>query len=191
MDVPRAELLKVGPIPTRALVGADHTISLQSLSALGVQLLGRLRAIDDGIAHFDMDVSENLAHGDATSAEMKEHVDLWVAANGLVFPPPHPEPAETCAPRLPDPPIDRLDLLRSIGSVVWCTGVRGDYSYLRVPAALDHRGAPVEEGGLTRVPGLCIAGVPYSVARRSGTILAAGPDAKRMVNHIEAFLGRA
>jgi len=190
-DIPRTELLKVGPIATRPLVGADHTISLQSLSALGVVLLGRLRAVEAGIAHFDTDVRANIDHGDTTAAEMKKRIDLWVVAQGIDCPPPVPDPTDDVAPRLPDPPIDRLDLLRSIGSVVWCTGVRGDYSFLRVSGALDERGAPIEEGGLTRVPGLCIAGVPYSVNRRSGTILAAGPDAMRMVNHIEAFLGHA
>ncbi|MCU9849901.1 NAD(P)-binding domain-containing protein [Defluviimonas sp. WL0024] len=188
MDIPKANLLAAGPIPTRALVGADHTISLQSLSAQGVQLLGRLTAIDAGRAHFDSDVSVNVAFGDTTAAETKARIDAWLTANGIMAPAARTDPAETVVPTLPDPAILELDLTQSVGSVVWCTGVRGDYTFLRVPAVLDNRGAPIESGGLTRVAGLCIAGVPYSVSRRSGTILAAAPDAERMVNHVEMVL---
>jgi len=46
LDVPRKELvLASGKLPARALVGATHTISLQSLSAQGVVLLGRFRGV--------------------------------------------------------------------------------------------------------------------------------------------------
>jgi putative flavoprotein involved in K+ transport len=72
--------------------------------------------------------------------------------------------------------------------VIWCTGVRGDYRFLRVPGALDERGAPIEAGGITAVPGLYFGGVPYSLSRRSGTILAAAPDAERIAAHIVEVL---
>ncbi|MFT2214862.1 hypothetical protein ACLJYM_23740 [Rhizobium giardinii] len=47
MDTTRRELLQQGPIPGRPLQGALHTISLQSLSAQGVVLLGRPTGVDD------------------------------------------------------------------------------------------------------------------------------------------------
>ena len=190
MDIPKADLLTEGPIPTRALVGADHTISLQSLSAQGVQLLGRLRAVEAGRAHFDSDVSVNVAFGDTTAAETKARIDAWLTANGIMAPAAQTDPAETVVPTLPDPAILKRNPKRRVGSVVWCTGVRGDYTFLRVPAILDNRGASVESGGLTRVAGLCIACVPYSVSRRSGTILAAGPDAVRMADHFDAVVSK-
>lgn len=188
LDIPRTELLQAGPIATRGLVGADHTISLQSLSALGVVLLGRLQGIEGEIARFDDGVRENIRHGDRTASDLKARIDAWLAANGVKAPPAQPDPAETVEPVLPSVPIRELDLSQGFGAIVWCTGVRGDYHFLRVPGALDDRGAPVETGGLTRVPGLCIAGVPYSISRRSGTILAAEMDAVRMADHIEEFL---
>lgn len=189
IDVPKSELLKSGPIPTRGLTGADHSISLQSLSALGVVLLGRLQGIEAGIARFDDSVRENIAHGDRTASDLKARIDAWLVANGREAPPAQPDPTETVAAVLSPTPIWNLDLSDGFGAIVWCTGVRGDYRFLKVPGALDDRGVPVEVGGVTRVPGFCIAGVPYSISRRSGTILAAGMDAVRMVDHIEAHLG--
>jgi putative flavoprotein involved in K+ transport len=47
LDVPRKDILRAsGKPPPRALHGATHTISLQSLSAQGVVLLGRFQGID-------------------------------------------------------------------------------------------------------------------------------------------------
>ena len=56
-DVPRRELiLENGRLPPRPLLGATHTISLQSLSAQGVVLLGRCRGVVNGSLAFGDEV---------------------------------------------------------------------------------------------------------------------------------------
>ena len=88
-DIPRKNF--VGPdgrIAGRPLVGARHTISLQSLSAQGVVLLGRFTGIADGRLTFADDVCENIRLGDEAAAKTRRHIDDHIARHGLDAPRP-------------------------------------------------------------------------------------------------------
>ena len=96
-----------------------------------------------------------------------------------------PDPAETVAVRLPNPPIRSLDLAeRGITTVIWCTGFQGDFTWVRLPGALDTRGQPVHEDGVTKHRGVYFAGLDLAVTRKSGTILAVTDESARLVEHI-------
>ena len=185
-DVPRKDL--VGPdgrIPGRPLIGARHTISLQSLSAQGVVLLGRFAGIADGRLTFADDVCENIRLGDEASAKTRRHIDDYIARHGLDAPLATDDPAETVAPRLPNPPILSLDPSEHhLTTVIWCTGFEGDYSFVQVPGALNARGQPFEDEGLTEAPGIYFAGVDFSSTRKSGLIMGIAEEARRLVGHI-------
>ena len=187
-DIPRKDF--VGPdgrIPGRPLVGARQTISLQSLSAQGVVLLGRLIGIADGRLIFADDVCENIRLGDEGSANTRQHIDDYIARHGIDAPPATDDPAETVAPRLPTPPILSLDPNEhDLTTVIWCTGFEGDYSFVQVPGVLDLRGQPLESEGLTEAPGIYFAGVDFSSTRKSGTIAGIAEEAQRLVGHIVA-----
>ena len=119
----------------RPLLGALHTISLQSLSTQGVVLLGRfLIGIANGRLIFADDVRENMQFGDEAAAEARRHIDDYIARNCLDAQPAIDDPAETVAPRLPNPPILSLDPSEHhLSTVIWCTGFEGDYSFVQVP----------------------------------------------------------
>jgi putative flavoprotein involved in K+ transport len=185
-DVPRKDL--VGPdgrIPGRPLIGARHTISLQSLSAQGVVLLGRLTGVTDGRLIFADDVCQNIRLGDEASAKTRRHIDDHIARHGLDAPPAIDDPAETVAPRLENPPILSLDPSEHrLTTVIWCTGFEGDYSFVQVPGVLNARGQPLEDEGLTEAPGIYFAGVDFSSTRKSGLIMGIAEEAQRLVGHI-------
>jgi putative flavoprotein involved in K+ transport len=187
-DIPRKNF--VGPdgrIPGRALIGARHTISLQSLSAQGVVLLGRFTGIANGRLTFADDVRENVRLGDEAAAKTRRHIDDYIARHGLDAPLATDDPAETVAPRLPNPPILSLDPSEHhLTTVIWCTGFEGDYSFVQVPGVLNARGQPLEDEGLTEAPGLYFAGVDFSSTRKSGLIVAIAEEAQRLVGHIVA-----
>jgi len=187
-DIPRKDF--VGPdgrFAGRPLAGAGHTISLQSLSAQGVVLLGRFTGIADGRLTFADDVCENIRLGDEASAKTRRHIDDHIARHGLNAPAAIDDPAETVAPRLPNPPILSLDPSEHhITTVIWCTGFEGDYSFVQVPGVLNARGQPLEDEGLTEAPGLYFAGVDFSSTRKSGLIVAIAEEAQRLVGHIVA-----
>ncbi|HEX2135805.1 MAG TPA: NAD(P)/FAD-dependent oxidoreductase [Microvirga sp.] len=188
MDVPRKEFIDPsGRIAPRPLIGAGHTISLQSLSAQGVSLLGRFTGVADGRLTFADDLPDNLRFADETSANLKRQIDDHIARHGLDAPPAEHDPAEVVSPRLPDPPLRSLDPAeRGIATAIWCTGFDGDFSWVRLPGALNARGQPVQEDGRTALPGLYFAGLDFASTRRSGTVLAAAEESARLVGHILA-----
>ena len=128
-DVPRRELiLENGKLPPRPLLGATHTISLQSLSAQGVVLLGRFRGVENGSLIFGDELGEHMRFADEASADAKRVIDEYIERAGLDAPAAEDDPAETVAPRLADPPIRSIELAASgISSIIWCTGFSGDF----------------------------------------------------------------
>ncbi|MET0598756.1 MAG: NAD(P)/FAD-dependent oxidoreductase [Mesorhizobium sp.] len=190
-DVPRRELVgENGKLPRRPLLGATHTISLQSLSAQGVVLLGRFEGVVNGNLAFGDDLAEHMRYADQASAEAKRVIDEYIEGAGLDAPPAEEDPAETATPRLPDPPIRSIDVAASgISSIVWCTGFSGDFSWLNLPGALDAAGQPIHEDGVGTLPGLHFAGIDFGSTRKSGTIPAVAEEAEIQVGRILDELG--
>jgi putative flavoprotein involved in K+ transport len=187
LDVRREEVIRLaGRIPARGVLGSEHTISLQSLGAQGVVLLGRLTGAENGgrLTLAD-DLEANVRFGDQASDNVKRHIDDYISQARIDAPLSDPDPAETVAWRRPDSVIGSLDLSGSgITSVVWCTGFKGDFSYVRLADALDTAGQPVHTDGVGVLPGLYFAGLDFASTRKSGIILAIAEEAPRLVEHI-------
>ncbi|AZO03439.1 NAD(P)/FAD-dependent oxidoreductase [Mesorhizobium sp. M2A.F.Ca.ET.043.02.1.1] len=192
-DVPRCQLIveNGGRPPARPLLGATHTISLQSLSAQGVVLLGRFNGIVNGSLAFGDDVDDHMRFADETSAYAKRVIDEYIERAGIDAPPAEDDPAETVASSVPSPPIRSIGLAASgISSIIWCTGFSGDFSWVKVPGALDQAGQPKHEDGIGTIPGLYFAGLDFGVTRKSGTIPAVAEEADHLVSHIAAKVSR-
>ncbi len=72
-------------------------------------------------------------------------------------------------------------------NVVWCTGFRNDYGWIRFPLPLDEDGFPAQErGAVTGLPGLYFTGLLFLDSFASMLILGAGRDSRRVVDHIGA-----
>ena len=185
-DVPRRELiLENGKPPARPLLGATHTISLQSLSAQGVVLLGRFSGVVNGSLAFGNEVGDHMRFADEASADAKRVIDEYIERAGLDAPPAEDDPAETVVPCVPNPPIRSINLAASgISSIIWCTGFTGDFSWVKLPGALNEAGQPIHEDGIGAVPGLYFAGLDFASTRKSGTIPAVAEEADHLVNHL-------
>ena len=98
---------------------------------------------DGGRLSFADDVEANVRFADEASDKVKRYIDDYIGRAGIDAPVSEPDPAETVAMRQPNPTIGSLDLSRSgITSVVWCTGFKGDFSWVRLPDALDAPDSP-------------------------------------------------
>jgi putative flavoprotein involved in K+ transport len=186
-DVPRKDFLEPsGHIAARPLLGVGHTISLQSLSAQGVVLLGRFTGIAGGThLTFADDLEENIRFGDEASTAFKRYIDDYIAREGLDAPAADPDPAETVALRLPDPPIRSFNPAEpGITTVIWCTGFEGEFGWVQLPGVLDARGRPMHEEGIAAQPGIYFAGLESPNSRRAGTMLGIAGEARRIVKHI-------
>ncbi|MGX1261748.1 putative flavoprotein involved in K+ transport [Sinorhizobium fredii] len=186
LDMPRSEIIPPsGKLPPRGLLGATHTISLQTLSAQGVVLLGRFLGMRNGSLVFGDDLDEHIRFADESSANVKRFIDDYIRRAGLNAPPAEDDPAELIAPRLPHPPIRSIELATSgVRSVIWCAGFRGDFRWIRIPDAIGDDGQPIHEDGIGFVPGLYFSGLDFASTRKSGIIAGVAEEAARLVNHI-------
>jgi putative flavoprotein involved in K+ transport len=189
LDVRREEIIRLaGRIPPRGVLGAEDTLSLQALSARGVLLLGRFRGVEDGgRLSFADDLEEHIRFADEASANVKRYIDDYISRSGINAPLAEPDPAEVIAAQKPSPAITSVDPVDAgITTIVWCTGFRGDFGWVRLPGLLDPAGLPVHEDGLTALSGIYFAGLDFASTRKSGIILAIADEASRLVEHILA-----
>ena len=180
-DIERARKL-----PSPQLVGTPvrATIDLNTLSAVGVELVGRLSAIRDGRALFSGGLRNQFALADLKMERLLDTFDEWARRHDI-----DAGPSERFEPtRAPD--NSRLELNLTSGeirSIVWATGFRPDYSWLDV-AALDRKGRLRHEGGVVDRPGLYAIGLPVLRRRKSSFIHGAEDDARDIVDHLSRYL---
>jgi putative flavoprotein involved in K+ transport len=72
-----------------------------------------------------------------------------------------------------------------VQNVVWCTGFRPDYSWIKLPLAVGDDGFPVQYRGVVdSAPGLYFTGMPFLHSFASMLIAGSVRDAERVANHI-------
>jgi putative flavoprotein involved in K+ transport len=175
-------------LPSMQLVGSDdrRTVDLNSLTDIGVRLVGRLAGIKDGKAQFAGSLHNMCALSDLKMHRLLDTIDAWAANHGCdneVDPPQRFEPTRVAA----SPPLS-LDLQNgAIRTIVWATGYRSDYAWLDVPI-FDHRGRVRHDGGVVESPGMYMIGMPVLRCRRSSFIDGAGNDAHYLSAHLASYL---
>jgi putative flavoprotein involved in K+ transport len=168
--------------PSSQLVGrTGPRFDLGALADEGVRLVGRALHAGGGKVHFAPDLARTAAVADDKLARLLERVDEFVALwgiGGLVDRPDRPA-------RLALPPGHRaVDLVdERFGTVIWATGYRRAYPWLRIPA-LDRDGEIRHRGGVADVPGLYVLGLPFLRRRASNFIDGVGKDAEELASHI-------
>jgi putative flavoprotein involved in K+ transport len=171
------DLVRARHLPSMQLVGADRTVDLNSLQALGVRVVGRLVGIRDGQAQFSGSLRNVCALADLKLARLLDTIDAYAGGTGE-----RPTPTEVA-----EVPLG-IDLRRGeIRSVVWATGLKANYSWVDVPV-FDARGRLKHEGGVTPWPGLYVIGLPLLRRRRSTFIDGAAADAADLADHLAAHL---
>lgn len=72
-----------------------------------------------------------------------------------------------------------------VANVVWCTGFRNDFGWIRLPLPLDEDGYPEQRQGVVpSLPGLHFVGLPFLHSFASMLVLGAARDGKRVARHI-------
>jgi len=177
--------------PSLQLVGRpDHgTLDLAVLQAQGVRLAGRAVAVDGSRLLFEDDLVASTVAADAKLAQLLARIDAFAERSGPgeaigtaePFVPFWPAAAATPAPTA-------LDLRASgIRTVLWATGYRRRYPWLKVPI-LDGQGEIRHQGGVTPAPGLYVIGLQFLRRRDSSFIDGVGGDALFLARHIEGHL---
>ncbi len=177
-------------VPSLQLTGSTDrsTLDLNVLTNNGVEIVGRIAGIRDGVAMFSGALANLCAMADLKMNRLLNTIDEWVTEQGLDgdFEPPHRfEPTRVDA----DPPLT-MDLNDGpIRTILWATGYRPDYSWLDVPV-LDRKGYIRHDGGVTEAPGMYLMGMPFLRKRKSSLIDGAGDDSEFLAEHLHANLGQ-
>jgi putative flavoprotein involved in K+ transport len=183
------DLTRARHLPSPQLTGArGATFSdLNSLTALGVRIVGRLGRITDGVAQFSGALANVCALADLKMNRFLNRADAWATAAGLDddLPPPHRFAPTRVDPRIPL----ELDLTSGeVITVLWATGFRPDHSWLDIPVR-DRTGHIRHDGGVVvGAPGLYILGLPVLRTRASTYIHGAAADSDALADHLHSFL---
>jgi len=175
-------------VPSLQLAGSDdrRTLDLNSLTSIGVKIVGRLANIRDGKAQFSGSLKNLCALSDLKMNRLLNTIDEWATENGLdgeVDPPHRLEPTRVEAA----PPL-QMDLVGGgIRTIFWATGFRPDYAWLDVPV-LDRKGRVRHDGGVVDSPGMYLMGMPFLRRRKSSLIDGAGSDARDLSEHLVSYL---
>lgn len=176
-ELPDLEAAKRVPLFPLSGAAGGESLGLDHLAERGVRVTGRLLAFDRDRAVFAPDLDDNTAAADARLAKLLRRIDSHPLAEGSPT-----EPVRTVA--LPAGP--RTVNVRELAAVVWATGYRRRYPWLRVPGVLDEHGEMIHRRGVTQVPGLYVLGLAYQHRRSSHFIGGVGRDAETLAQFIAA-----
>ena len=175
--------------PSLQLVGTPegHTVDVGLLHAQGVRFVGRsIGAMGHRMA-FDDDLVENTVAADMKLARLRLRIDTHIASDDDLADVQEAQPLRT-TPLLDSP--ETLDLrAEGVRTVLWATGYRRSYPWLKVPV-LDERGEIRHRRGVTCTPGLYALGLRFQTRRNSNFIDGVGADARELTEHILAMRRR-
>jgi putative flavoprotein involved in K+ transport len=167
--------------PSLQLSGrGNHPVGLDALAAGGVRLAGRLVAADGRRLSFADDLPATIGGAQARMDRLLRTIDGYIIHSGGEG----AGPADPPAPfRAPAGPV-QLDLRRAgISTVIWATGYKPAYPWLRVPV-LDRHGEIAHHRGVTSVPGLYVLGLKFLYRRNSTFVDGVGSDARFVAAHL-------
>jgi putative flavoprotein involved in K+ transport len=160
-----------------------HDVSLRTLAARGVRLLGRFEGADGTQARFAADLNQNVRFGDEFFEDRyRRRFDAFVERTGEHLPPDDRDQA-----RPPEPAFDETTALglrdEGVSTVIWTSGYRPAFSWVQLPI-LDEFGLPRQTGGRTDVPGLSFVGLPWLVDLGSANLIGLVRDAETLAGRI-------
>ena len=158
--------------------GGGHDLNFRTLHSLGVELVGRFLGAEGSSVRFADDLAASVDFGDARYAEIRGFMDNLCIRTGM------PKPSYDIPPPMRIKTRTELDVVREeIGTVIWTSGYRPEYDWVRFPV-FDDMGFPRQVDGRTEVPGLYFVGVHWMRKNKSAILYGVGEDAEIVGRHI-------
>jgi putative flavoprotein involved in K+ transport len=182
------DLTRARRLPSPQLVGTPErtTLDLNTLAAMGVELVGRWAAVRDGQALFSGGLRNLFSLADLKMNRLLAEFDEWARTHSRDA---DVDPPERFVPTaVPESSRLQLDLRTGeIATIVWATGFRPDYGWLDVPV-VDAKGQLRHEGGVVDSPGMYALGLPVLRRRKSTFIHGIEDDAREVIDHLAGCL---
>ena len=185
------DIVRARNVPSMQLAGYSdqRMIDLNSLTDIGVKLIGRLAGVNQGKGQFSGSLRNVCALADLKMNRLLNTIDEWTEQNPVSEKIDPPHRFETT--RVEASPPLLVDFARAgINTIIWATGFRPDYSWLDIPV-LDRKGQIRHDGGvITESPGLYLMGMPFLRRRKSTLIDGVGDDARDLSVHLARYLDK-
>lgn len=154
-------------------------LNLRIFAEQGMALYGKLKNISNGFIAFEDDLKNNLDYADSVATRIRESIEKYIQEKSIDA----PKDDNIHSGYLPEPPLS-LDLNTSnINSIVWSTGFKMQFDWLKLPVVDDH-GRPLQQRGVTDVNGLYFLGLNWMHTWGSGRFFHVGRDAEYLSEHI-------
>jgi putative flavoprotein involved in K+ transport len=183
-----ADIGRLRAQPSLQLMGstADGEVGLANLAREGVRIVGRALSGSGTRIGLGADLPEQCLASEARRHRLLARIDAHISEAGLDATP-DPDAWRLAPPFSPGPA--ELDLrAEGIGTIIWATGYRRAYSWLKVPV-LDGAGEIRSDRGVVAAPGLFVLGLPFQRHRASAFIDGVGRDAEALLPQIARHLG--
>lgn len=182
------DLVRARNLPSPQLIGTPdrRSIDLNELTSIGVEIVGRLGRIDKGVAQFSGSLPNVCMLADLKMNRLLQTFDDWATTNDMSD---IEAPHRLESTRVPSPPCTEINLEENcVGTIVWATGYRPDYTWLDVPV-LDRKGRIRHDGGVVKdAPGMYVVGLNVLRRRGSSFIHGAEQDSEELADHLSARL---
>jgi len=174
------------PSPAARLIGnlqstggrGGHDLHYRTLHESGVNLVGHFLGADGSKIRFADDVAASVDFGDARMRDFWKYIEAYCAAMDRPLPDfEWPEPFRISTPAQLD--IDQVGL----GTVIWTSGYRPDYGWVKFPV-FDDLGFPIQTDGRSTVAGLYFMGVHFMRNNSSTILYGVGQDAEVVARQI-------
>lgn len=165
------------------LSGRDggHEIDLRDFALKGLKLYGTVSHIENDHIFFKSDLEENLDQADESYLKICRMIDDYIETEGIDAPD-KPVFTKKWKPAKETPSLNMTT--EGITSILWCTGFKPDYSWLKIDC-LDERGRPIHKRGITSQSGVYFLGLNWLNTWGSGRFLSVADDAEFLVDNIK------
>ncbi len=165
------------------LSGRDggHEIDLRDFALKGLKLYGTVSHIQNDHIFFKSDLEENLDQADESYLKICRMIDDYIETEGIDAPD-IPVFTKKWKPAKETPSLNMTT--EGITSILWCTGFKPDYSWLKIDC-LDERGRPIHKRGITSQSGVYFLGLNWLNTWGSGRFLSVADDAEFLVDNIK------
>jgi putative flavoprotein involved in K+ transport len=163
-----------------------HTVSLQSLAKCGAEILGKLYDAKFNKVFFQSNAIDHVLFADEFSKKVKRMIDNFINKSQVTYSLPELDPADLS---IDTPFVSNILSLKlkenNITTVIWATGLFGDFSYLKLPT-FNENSTLKHSHGISVVKGVYFLGLPWLRKRKSGIILGIREDSEFLMEQIIA-----
>jgi len=178
-QLPDPAMVNMKPPHLTGVGDKARTISLQTVAKKGVTILGKMKDAESRNLFFEPNAAFHVKFADGFSMKVKGMIEEFIAKTNLTAKAPEadhfdlPDENADCAGSITTLGIDEYN----IRSIIWTTGFRGNYSYIKLPV-FDSDGNPKHRDGISDIQGLYFIGLPWMRHRKSTILFGIKEDAE-------------